>query len=147
MILTRRSFLRLGWCSPRASLPNICQISSLRHLQHQPLPCMVRLTANARGLSTARLLPQKQQKSSLRIKSDTIEAFPRCSVSSFSNLRANKRFAYFDRTKYVFVLDSIDADVLLFLRPRRFGKSLTLSMLEHFHGVQYRAQYGELFKV
>ncbi|RPB01402.1 hypothetical protein L873DRAFT_1803582, partial [Choiromyces venosus 120613-1] len=103
-------------------------------------------TANARGLSTARLLPQKQQKSSLRIASDTIQAFPRCSVSNFSKLRANKRFAYFDRTKYVFVLDSIGAGVLLFLRPRRFGKSLTLSMLEHFHGVQHRAQYGELFK-
>ncbi|RPB03671.1 hypothetical protein L873DRAFT_1800155 [Choiromyces venosus 120613-1] len=107
---------------------------------------MVQLTANARGLSTARLLPQKQQKSSLRIASDTIEAFPRCSVSNFSKLRANKRFAYFDRTKYVPVLDSIDADVILFLRPRRFGKSLTLSMLEHFHGVEHRAQYGELFK-
>ncbi|RPA90217.1 DUF1703-domain-containing protein [Choiromyces venosus 120613-1] len=106
---------------------------------------MVRLTANARGLSTARLLPQKQQKSSLRIRSDTIEAFPRCNMGNFSQLRANRGFVYFDRTRYLSTLDSIGADVLLFLRPRRFGKSLTLSMLEHFHGVQYRAQYGELF--
>ncbi|PWW75688.1 hypothetical protein C7212DRAFT_363813 [Tuber magnatum] len=129
MILTKRSFLDLGWCSPRASLPNLCQIASFRHLQHQPLPCL-----------------NKQRKSSLRIQGDTIEAFPRCSVSNFSKLRANKRFAFFDRTRYVFILDSIDADTILFLRPRRFGKSLTLSMLEHFHGVQYSAQYGELFK-
>ncbi|RPA89845.1 hypothetical protein L873DRAFT_1822113, partial [Choiromyces venosus 120613-1] len=107
---------------------------------------MVRLTANARGLSTARLLPQKQQKSSLRIRTDTIEAFPRCSENSFSKLRADRGFVYFDRTKYLSTLDSIRARAILFLRPRRFGKSLTLSMLQHFHGVQHRAQYGELFK-
>ncbi|PWW78701.1 hypothetical protein C7212DRAFT_309032, partial [Tuber magnatum] len=89
----------------------------------------------------------EQQKSSLRIESDTIKAFPRCSESNFSELRANKRFAYFDRTRYVSVLDSIDARAILFLRPRRFGKSLTLSMLEHFHGIQHRAQYDQLFKL
>ncbi|RPB01509.1 hypothetical protein L873DRAFT_1803211, partial [Choiromyces venosus 120613-1] len=61
-------------------------------------------------------------------------------------LRGNKRFAYFDRTRYVSVLDSIDARAILFLRPRRFGKSLTLSMLQHFHGIQHRDQYDELFQ-
>ncbi|PWW72054.1 hypothetical protein C7212DRAFT_337270, partial [Tuber magnatum] len=79
--------------------------------------------------------------------SDTIQAFPRCSESNFSELRVNKRFAYFDRTRYISVLDSVDARAILFLRPRRFGKSLTLSMLEHFHGVQHRAQYDQLFKL
>ncbi|RPA91673.1 hypothetical protein L873DRAFT_1818968, partial [Choiromyces venosus 120613-1] len=88
---------------------------------------------NARGLSTACLLPDKQQKSSLRINSDTIEAFPRCSESNFSALRADKGFVYFDRTRYLSTLDSIRVRAILFLRPRRFGKSLTLSMLEHFH--------------
>ncbi|KAG0131609.1 hypothetical protein HOY82DRAFT_539353 [Tuber indicum] len=41
---------------------------------------------------------------------------------------------------------SIDEDAILFLRPRWFGKSLTLSMLEHFHGVQHSSQYGKLCK-
>ncbi|RPA89499.1 DUF1703-domain-containing protein [Choiromyces venosus 120613-1] len=107
---------------------------------------MVRLAVNPRGLSTTTLGPDKQGKCSLRIKGNKLEAFPRCSESNFSDLRRNNSFAYFDRTRYVSVLDSIHARAILFLRPRRFGKSLTLSMLEHFHGIQYRDQYDELFQ-
>ncbi|RPA95774.1 hypothetical protein L873DRAFT_1301258 [Choiromyces venosus 120613-1] len=106
---------------------------------------MVRLAVNPRGLSTTTLGPDKQGKCSLRIKGNKLEAFPRCSESNFSNLRRNNSFAYFDRTRYVSVLDSIHARAILFLRPRRFGKSLTLSMLQHFHGIQHRDQYDELF--
>ncbi|RPA90761.1 hypothetical protein L873DRAFT_1820592 [Choiromyces venosus 120613-1] len=61
-------------------------------------------------------------------------------------MRGGKGFAYFDRSRYLSVLDSIRADAILFLRPRRFGKSITLSMLEHFHGIQHRDQYDELFQ-
>ncbi|RPA91704.1 hypothetical protein L873DRAFT_270356 [Choiromyces venosus 120613-1] len=107
---------------------------------------MVRVAVNPRGLSTNSLGPDKQGKCSLRIKGNKLEAFPRCSESNFSKLHGNKRFAYFDRTRYVSVLDSIDARAILFLRPRRFGKSLTLSMLQHFHGLQHRDQYDELFQ-
>ncbi|RPA92487.1 hypothetical protein L873DRAFT_190163 [Choiromyces venosus 120613-1] len=106
---------------------------------------MVRLAVNPRGLSTTTLGPDKQGKCSLRIKGNKLEAFPRCSESNFSDLRRNNSFAYFDRTRYVSVLDSIHARAILFLRPRRFGKSLTLSMLQHFHGIQHRDQYDELF--
>ncbi|KAG0126286.1 hypothetical protein HOY82DRAFT_672718 [Tuber indicum] len=105
-----------------------------------------RLAANTRWLSTTCLRQETEQRSSLRIRSHTIEAFPRCSVSNFYKLRANPRFGYFDRTRYISVLDSMDACAILFLWPRRFGKSLTLSMLEHFHGIQYRDQYDKLFK-
>lgn len=86
-------------------------------------------------------------KPTLVIQGDKIVSFPRCSESNFSSLRNNKHFAYFDRTGYISVLDSIDNTALLFLRPRRFGKSLTISMLEHFHGIRYKAEYDMLFKV
>ncbi|KAG0136191.1 hypothetical protein HOY82DRAFT_625832 [Tuber indicum] len=55
--------------------------------------------------------------------------------SNFARLRATGGYAYFDRTKYITLLDSPANDIILFLRPRRFGKSLTLSMLDHFHSV------------
>ncbi|KAF8532779.1 AAA-ATPase-like domain-containing protein, partial [Trichophaea hybrida] len=53
--------------------------------------------------------------------------------------------AYFDRTRYITTIDSCD-DVLLFLRPRRFGKSITLSMLHYFHGVEHKKHYAKAFK-
>ncbi|KAI8605118.1 AAA-ATPase-like domain-containing protein, partial [Dissophora ornata] len=43
-------------------------------------------------------------------------------------------------------LGSFKEDVLIFLRPRRFGKSLFLSTLAHFHGVQYKGDYKALFQ-
>ena len=99
------------------------------------------------GLSTFSPNTRKQAYSSLRVQSGAIKAFPRCSESNFARLRANTNFGYFDKTSYISVLDSVSARALLFLRPRRFGKSLTLSMLEHFHGIQYRDKYDCIFKV
>ena len=44
----------------------------------------------------------------------------------------NEKFLYIDKTLFIkdFVNDS--AEVVLFTRPRRFGKTLTLSMIQHF---------------
>ena len=52
-----------------------------------------------------------------------------------------------NRTGYILKLQSFLDLVLLFLRPRRFGKSLTLSMLTYFHGVEHKTVYDTLFKV
>ena len=38
-----------------------------------------------------------------------------------------------------------EEEVTLVCRPGRFGKSLTLSMLQYFHGFEHRARYEELF--
>ncbi|KAG0636846.1 hypothetical protein HOY80DRAFT_1024181 [Tuber brumale] len=77
---------------------------------------------------------------------EKIMGFSRGKYSNFAHLREAKGFAYFDRTKYILSLDSPVNDIILFLRPRRFGKSLTLSMLEHFHSVRHKAKYDTLFK-
>ena len=52
---------------------------------------------------------------------------------------------YVDKTEYIRVLESINDKYLFFLRPRRFGKSLLLSMLEHYYGIQYKERFDELF--
>src|SRR2546423_7184508 len=54
--------------------------------------------------------------------------------------------AYFDRTRYISVLEDLDK-CILFCRPRRFGKSLTISMLGHFNGLQYADQHQTFYQV
>lgn len=52
---------------------------------------------------------------------------------------------FVDKTSYIRILESISDKYVFFLRPRRFGKSLTLSMLEYYYGIQYRDRFIELF--
>ncbi|KAF8537832.1 hypothetical protein BDD12DRAFT_201139 [Trichophaea hybrida] len=70
--------------------------------------------------------------------------FSRATYKDFLELRT-KGVAYFDRTRYITTIDSFD-EALLFLRPRRFGKSLTLSMLHYFHGMEHKIHYAKAFK-
>ena len=85
--------------------------------------------------------------SSLICDVDNLSGFPVHDKGNFGRLRSIQGIVYFDRTKYIFVLDSATEDVMIFLRPRRFGKSLTLSMLAHFHGLEHKKNYDKLFKV
>ena len=80
------------------------------------------------------------------LNSKTFTTFPQDSHSDFGEIRSDLKLAYFDRTSYISVLDPLDKRVVLFLRPRRFGKSLTLSMLKHFHGVEYLAEFVQISK-
>lgn len=52
---------------------------------------------------------------------------------------------YIDKTKFIKKLEDLNFKYLFFLRPRRFGKSLTLSMLEYYYGIQYNERFDELF--
>ena len=54
--------------------------------------------------------------------------------------------AYFvDKTQFIIKLEELNFKNLFFLRPRRFGKSLLLSMLEHYYGLQHKNRFDELF--
>lgn len=54
--------------------------------------------------------------------------------------------AYFvDKTQFIPKLEELNFKNLFFLRPRRFGKSLLLSMLEHYYGIQHKDRFDELF--
>jgi hypothetical protein len=83
--------------------------------------------------------------SSTLVVSGELETFP-LSISDFREIR-QPGLAYFDRTKYIPELQTKATNVRLICRPRRFGKSLTVTMLRYFHGFQFRNQYDELFKV
>jgi Predicted AAA-ATPase/PD-(D/E)XK nuclease superfamily len=54
-------------------------------------------------------------------------------------------YFYQDRTFYIKTLEDWDSTYLLYLRPRRFGKSLLLSTLRYYYGLQHQTAFNTLF--
>ncbi|GAB1348104.1 ATP-binding protein [Ignavibacteriales bacterium] len=52
---------------------------------------------------------------------------------------------YVDKTEFIQKLENLNFPNIFFLRPRRFGKSLTLSMLEYYYGIQHKDKFEQLF--
>lgn len=63
--------------------------------------------------------------------------------SDFYSLRT-EGFVYLDRTHYIPLLENAGKQ-LIFLRPRRFGKSLLLSTLAHYYDINRKAEFEKLF--
>jgi len=64
-------------------------------------------------------------------------------ISNFYRIQTNHYF-YVDRSHHIRLLEEA-GDQLLFLRPRRFGKSLLLSMLENYYDVAKAEEFDKLF--
>ena len=55
-------------------------------------------------------------------------------------------FYYFDKTKFIEEIIKDGSEVKLFTRPRRFGKTLNMSMLKYFFDIKNREENKEIFK-
>jgi hypothetical protein len=64
--------------------------------------------------------------------------------SNFKSLIEDGCF-YQDRTHYIPVLESWGQKRFIYLRPRRFGKSLLLSILNYYYGLQHKDLFDRLF--
>ena len=64
-------------------------------------------------------------------------------VSNFKKIIKFNQY-YVDKTIYIPMLED-QPDYLIFIRPRRFGKSLFLSMLETYYDCNLKNQFKELF--
>ncbi len=64
--------------------------------------------------------------------------------ANFKDLRLEGYF-YQDRTEYIEKLEKLGSKYSVFLRPRRFGKSLFINMLACYYGVQYKDEFNVLF--
>ena len=64
-------------------------------------------------------------------------------IQNFEKVRINDYF-YVDKTHFIKEWWESGDEVTLITRPRRFGKTLTMSMLERFFSVKYKGQ-GEIF--
>ena len=62
----------------------------------------------------------------------------------FEKIRINNNF-YIDKTDFIREWWESEDDVTLITRPRRFGKTLNMSMLEQFFSVDYAGR-GDLFE-
>jgi hypothetical protein len=134
-------------CNLRTSLRRLCAIptsptlrfsslTSLRphhHTQIKRIPLVVSRTSST------------SPSSSKLVVSGELKKFP-LGKSDFSEIRMDPGMAYFDKTEYIPVLEN-GSDVQLVCRPRRFGKSLTVTTLRYFHGFEFRNEYDQLFKV
>jgi hypothetical protein len=52
---------------------------------------------------------------------------------------------YVDKTMYLKAVEDA-GDYLFFIRPRRFGKSLFLAVMEAYYDVYYKERFEEFFK-
>lgn len=62
----------------------------------------------------------------------------------FEKIRVNNNF-YIDKTDFIREWWEADDDVTLITRPRRFGKTLNMSMVKEFFSVTYAGR-AELFE-
>ena len=65
-------------------------------------------------------------------------------ISNFKDL-ITQEYIYMDKTKYIETLESYGEKYIFFLRPRRFGKSLFASTLEHYYDCNNQDDFNELF--
>ncbi|WP_339011150.1 ATP-binding protein [Fusobacterium animalis] len=66
-------------------------------------------------------------------------------LSDFKEL-IEEDFYYFDKTNFIEEVIKDGAKVKLFTRPRRFGKTLNMSMLKYFFDIEKREENRKLFK-
>ena len=64
-------------------------------------------------------------------------------MMNFADIRLDNYY-YVDKTSFIPVIEQSDR-FFFFIRPRRFGKSLTLNMLQLFYDVRTRDKFEALF--
>ena len=64
-------------------------------------------------------------------------------MMNFADIRLDNYY-YVDKTSFIPVIEQSDR-FFFFIRPRRFGKNLTLNMLQHYYDVRTRDKFDALF--
>ncbi|KPA13378.1 hypothetical protein MHK_006417, partial [Candidatus Magnetomorum sp. HK-1] len=64
--------------------------------------------------------------------------------ADFGKIIQNNMF-YIDKTKYIHSLEDL-SNYIFIIRPRRFGKSLWINMLQYYYDINLKNQFSELFK-
>lgn len=66
-------------------------------------------------------------------------------LANFEAIKEDGSYYYVDKTHYIEKLERLGSKFIFFLRPRRFGKTLFLSMLEHYYDLNRKEQFEMLF--
>ncbi len=65
--------------------------------------------------------------------------------SNFKKVKINNDYLYIDKTKHIESLENINESFMIFLRPRRFGKSLFLSTLQYYYDENSSYEFDAIF--
>lgn len=65
-------------------------------------------------------------------------------VPNFRSI-SEEGYVFIDKTPFLEKLESLGEKYLFFLRPRKFGKSLFVSLLEHYYGINHADTFEGLF--
>ncbi len=66
--------------------------------------------------------------------------------SNFRKVKINNDYFYIDKTQYIEKLENLNEDFVIFLRPRRFGKSLFLSTLQYYYDENSAHEFDDIFQ-
>jgi len=66
--------------------------------------------------------------------------------SNFRKIKINNDYLYIDKTRYIEQLENLNENFVIFLRPRRFGKSLFLSTLQYYYDENSKSEFDEIFQ-
>lgn len=65
-------------------------------------------------------------------------------ISNYEKL-VTDNYYYVDKTEYIEKLENLDDTTIMFLRPRKFGKTLFTSVLENYYDFQKEDKFEKLF--
>ena len=66
-------------------------------------------------------------------------------ISDYERIMENDYY-YVDKTRYIEKLEDLPAPYIMFLRPRKFGKTLFTSVLENYYDVKKEDKFEKLFE-
>ena len=66
-------------------------------------------------------------------------------ISDFKRLKIEDYF-FIDKTDYIPKIENYTSAYLMFLRPRRFGKSLLIAMMEAYYDIYFKDEFEAIFK-
>ena len=66
-------------------------------------------------------------------------------ISNYQEL-IEDNYYYVDKTKYIEKLENLAEKRIMFLRPRKFGKTLFTSVLENYYDIKKTGEFKELYK-
>ncbi|MCC5946016.1 MAG: AAA family ATPase [Bernardetiaceae bacterium] len=66
-------------------------------------------------------------------------------VSNFATI-PEQGYYFVDKTPFIEKLEYWESKFIVYLRPRKIGKSLFVSLLEHYYGKEHKAKFENLFR-
>ncbi|MCL2074570.1 MAG: ATP-binding protein [Marinilabiliaceae bacterium] len=72
-----------------------------------------------------------------------IKKIPYC-IPNFESIRT-ENYLYVDKTRFIEMIENESSKYHFLIRPRKFGKTLFLSILEHYYDLRFKDKFESLF--